>query len=83
MARHPDEGAVAQSARSYFGLTPGRQLPWSSDVLEEDLDAIAAERLPAHVLERGCAEREEAAAGRREAKENEAWYESQLAGLEG
>lgn len=52
-------------------------------MLDEDLDAIAAERLPAHVLDRGREEREEAARRRREAKETEQWYASQLAELEG
>ncbi len=82
MARYADEGAIAQSSRSFYTLSPGRQLPWSIEALE-DLDAIASERLPAHVLERGRKEREQEAARRRQGRETTAWYEGELALLEG
>ena len=31
MARYADEGAVAQSAGSFHALSPGGELPWSTD----------------------------------------------------
>jgi ParB/RepB/Spo0J family partition protein len=81
MARYADEDAVAQSGRSFYTLTPGRQLPFSDEVIE-DLDELARGKLPAHVLDRGREERERQAAERAQDRENDTWYEEQLAGIE-
>ena len=81
MARYADEGAVAQSARAFYELAPGRDLPWSSEAVDL-LDALVAEKLPEHVLERGREQREEQAAERAKAREDEAWLREQYAALE-
>jgi hypothetical protein len=81
IARYADETAVAQSARAFYELAPGLDLPWSADAVEL-LDDLVAEKLPAHVLERGREEREQEAARRRKARESEAWYEQTVEGLE-
>jgi len=48
----------------------------------EDLDALAAERLPATVLDRGREQRERQAAERAKDRADSAWYEQQVAQLE-
>jgi hypothetical protein len=55
MARYADEGAVAQSARSFYSLPVPRALPWSDEV-GDLIDELAAERLPDHLTQ---AKREE------------------------
>ena len=81
MARYADEEAIAQSQRSFYSLTPGRQLPFSGEVIDT-LDELCAEKLPAHVLDRGREEREREAAERAKAREDEAWLSDQYAKLE-
>ena len=81
MARFADEGAVAQSARAFYELCPGRDLPWSSEAVDL-LDALVAEKLPEHVLERGREQREQQAAERAKARADEAWLREQHAALE-
>ena len=81
MARYADEGAVAQSARAFYELAPGPDLPWSSEAIDL-LDALVAEKLPEYVLERGREQREEQAAARAKAREDEAWLREQYAALE-
>jgi FKBP-type peptidyl-prolyl cis-trans isomerase 2 len=76
------EGAVAQSARSFYSLSAGGQLPFSNEVLDL-IDDLSAERLPAHLLERGREQREEQAAHRREVAEHREWVAGQLDALEG
>jgi len=80
MARYADEGAVAQSSRSFSQVDGGGELPWSLDTLEL-IDELAAEHLPAHLLDPGREQREAEAARRREARENREWLAEQLAGL--
>ena len=81
MARYAEETAVAQSARAFYELAPGRDLPWSDEAVEL-LDDLVAEKLPAHVLERGREQREQEAARRQRARENEAWYAQAVERLE-
>jgi hypothetical protein len=50
MAGYADEGAVAQSARSFHGRAVPRALPWA-DVVVNLIDALSAERLPDHLTE--------------------------------
>ena len=80
MARYADEGAVAQSARAFYELTPGPDLSWSIEAIDQ-LDALDAEKLPEHVLERGRQQRERQAAARAKAREDEAWLQEQYAAL--
>ncbi len=81
MARYADEGAVAQSSRAFYELTPGGDLPWSGEAIDL-LDALVAEKLPEHVLERGREQREEQAAARAKARADEAWLAERYARLE-
>ena len=82
MARYANEDAVAQSSRSFSELDGGGELPWSLDFLEL-LDELAAERLPAHLLDPGRPERQAQAARRREVIENRAWLAARLDELAG
>jgi len=81
MARYADEQAIAQSQRSFYTLSPGSQLPFSGEVIET-LDELCAEKLPAHVLDRGREQRQEQAAERAKDREDRAWLEQQHAALE-
>lgn len=81
MARYANEDAVAQSSRSFFQVNGGGELPWSLDTVEL-IDELAAERLPANLLEPGRADREAQAARRREVVENRTWLAEQIAALE-
>ena len=81
MARYADEGAIADSQRAFYTLTPGDQLPFSDEAIDL-VDELARDKLPEHVLERGRKEREREATERAKEREGAAWYEEQLAGLE-
>jgi len=81
MARYADEHAVAQSQRSFHTLTPGGQLPFSGEVIDQ-LDELCAEKVPAHVLDRGRDDRERQAAERAKDREDRAWLAEQYEGLE-
>ena len=81
MARYADEGAVARSGRAFYDLAPGGDLPWSDEAIDL-LDALVAEKVSAHVLERGRQDRERQAAARAQARENETWLQEQYARLE-
>jgi hypothetical protein len=74
-------GSDAQSSRSFSQVDGGGELPWSLDTLEL-IDELAAERLPATLLEPGREQREAQAARRREVRENRAWLAEQLPALE-
>jgi hypothetical protein len=58
MARYADEGAVAQSAQSYYHLPAPAGLPWSGEIVDL-IDALAADRLPDHLTAPKRAERAE------------------------
>jgi predicted RNase H-like nuclease len=77
MARYANEDAVAQSSRSFSQVDGGGELPWSPDTVEL-IDDLAAERLPAHLLDPGRGERDEQAARRRKVAEDRAWLAEQL-----
>lgn len=81
MARYANEDAVAQSSRSFAQIDGGAELPWSLDTIEI-IDEIAAERLPAHLLDPGRKQREEQAERRRQVRENRAWLAGQFDALE-
>jgi len=81
MARYADEEAIAQSQRSFHTLSPGRQLPFSGEVIDQ-LDAITAEKLPTHVLDRGREDRQRQAAERAKDREDQAWLQQQYEALE-
>jgi ParB/RepB/Spo0J family partition protein len=80
MARYANEDAVAQSSRSFAQVDGGSALPWSLETVE--LIDLCAERLPAHLLERGREQREQARRERHELAELRAWTAQQLAALE-
>jgi ParB/RepB/Spo0J family partition protein len=67
MARHADEVAVAQSARSYYQLPVPGGLPWAGEIVDL-IDELAAERLPEHLT---AAKRAERAKQREEKAERE------------
>jgi hypothetical protein len=58
MARYADEGAVAQSAQSYYHLPVPCGLPWSGEIVDL-IDDLASERLPDHLTAKKRAERAE------------------------
>jgi ParB/RepB/Spo0J family partition protein len=58
MARYADEGAVAQSAQSYYHPPAPAGLPWSGEIVDL-IDALAADRLPDHLTAPKRAERAE------------------------
>ncbi len=57
------------------------ELPFSDEVIDT-LDELCAEKLPAHVLDRGREERERQAAERAKDREDRAWLKQQYAALE-
>jgi hypothetical protein len=58
MARYADEGAVAQSAVSFYSLPVPRGLPWAGEIVDL-IDELAAERLPDQLTAKKRAERAE------------------------
>jgi hypothetical protein len=56
MARYADEGAIAQSAQSYYHLPVPNGLPWTGELVDL-IDELAAERLPDHLTANKRAER--------------------------
>jgi hypothetical protein len=58
VARYADEGAVAQSAQSYYHLPVPTGLPWSREIVDL-IDDLASERLPDHLTAKKRAERAE------------------------
>jgi hypothetical protein len=58
MARYADEGAVAQSAQSYYQLPVPAGLPWSGEIVDL-IEDLASERLPDHLTAKKRAERAE------------------------
>jgi hypothetical protein len=58
MARYADEGAVAQSAVSFYSLPVPGGLPWTGEIVDL-IDELAAERLPDHLTAAKRAERTE------------------------
>jgi ParB/RepB/Spo0J family partition protein len=58
MARYADEGAVAQSAQSYYHLPVPSGLAWAEEIVDM-IDELAAERLPDHLTADKRAERAE------------------------
>jgi hypothetical protein len=72
MARYADEGAVAQSAQSYYHLPVPAGLPWSGEIVDL-IDALAADRLPDHLT---ATKRAEQADQRQREAEREALRQS-------
>ena len=64
MARYADEGAVAQSARSYYHLPVPAGLPWSGEIVDL-IDDVASERLPTTSPPRNGPSAPSSATGRR------------------